>query len=581
MSGFFWNFLPKIRGIVAPGNGEPRVVEDNALEPNVIEDEVIEPPVVENNAVVPNVIEDELIEPRFIENNAVEPNVIEDEVIEPHVVVNNAVAPNVIEDEVIEPRVVENNLVEPNVIEDEVIQPRVVENNAVEPNVVENELLQPRVVEGNLIEFRVIEEVIAEPGDVGRALAEPHAQRQDNRVEMRRVRKYERMKFEKTEMQNPAPVGNESVLYLVRDVKLFRRAAPKADVVVHSFVAELKKPKDMFHLNFHLYNRIGEDFCNLRISDARPLLMSSPMCLATFQQAEFLLQFFALDDEDLKLIHEEPSFSISLDYQHWQKDINRQKYSHRDFLTDFFSVTCLDVLPVSCVRSHRGSIKAGIHLRIHMKLMNGEVDVLHGIQKCFHPDKALHDLREKMETLLVEGIQSDTVITSGDNKSYNVHRAILAANSEIFKTMFEIDMSESNTGKVATPENISGKMLESILKYIYARNCKDLYDCPKSTTDILVAAHGYDMHDLMKNCEESLLSMQVEAFTLGSVLTTFQIANLLDMPALMTKCVHIIMRMNVDLSDSGTYMEFNKSYPRDAVKLTQMILRFKMAQPTP
>ncbi|ODM92126.1 Protein roadkill [Orchesella cincta] len=380
------------------------------------------------------------------------------------------------------------------------------------------------------------------------------------------------IKFVNAEFPDPAPEGNESVVYLVRNVKFMQTMEPGLGVT-HSFVGELKKPEDMFHLNFLLYNENGDE-CNLQISDRpnhRP--QSSPMCLANFQQAELLLQFFVLVEDAFEMVHEEPSFLISLDGQQWKNQGRRQPIFSA---SDFFSVTCLNVVSINELTSRQGSNKSGFHMRISMKLMKGDSEILHGIQKCFHPDKALYDLREKMGTLLVDRVHCDAVIESGDNKCYQVHRAILSVNSDVFKVMFESGMTEPNTGKVETPRNISGKVLESLLKFIYARNCKDLTYCPKLTSDILLAAHQYDMHDLVKICEESLLNMSLEAFTLTSILSIFQTANLLDKEALMSKCVSIITRMNVDLTESAA---FTALPPTHYAKLIGKIIHFKKSEP--
>jgi len=95
---------------------------------------------------------------------------------------------------------------------------------------------------------------------------------------------------------------------------------------------------------------------------------------------------------------------------------------------ELHSVTCLNVLPAKKVKSikEKGVNNAGMSMTIQMKLMNGLPDQLYGIQKSFHPDKSLFDLKEKMENLLVNATLSDSIIQAGDGNCYKVHRAILA-----------------------------------------------------------------------------------------------------------------------------------------------------------
>lgn len=106
--------------------------------------------------------------------------------------------------------------------------------------------------------------------------------------------------------------------------------------------------------------------------------------------------------------------------------------------------------------------------------------------------------------------------------------------------MMKSGLSESKTGVVNTPD-ISGKVLEKLLKYMYSRNRKDLEDDPGLTYSVMRAAHFYEMNLLVELCEESLLAMPKELFTMETCLCIFEFAELLDRPATKTKIIHVLL----------------------------------------
>lgn len=124
----------------------------------------------------------------------------------------------------------------------------------------------------------------------------------------------------------------------------------------------------------------------------------------------------------------EPAFQIALELPQ-----PRRQDKERSFFRRNFSVSCANVLPVHKLPRvvQEPNLQRVIFMRIYMKLMQGEVDTLHGIQKCFHPDKALYDLRDVMERSLTDSIESDVIVVSGaDFVGYRAHRSVLVGKKE-------------------------------------------------------------------------------------------------------------------------------------------------------
>ena len=101
-------------------------------------------------------------------------------------------------------------------------------------------------------------------------------------------------------------------------------------------------------------------------------------------------------------------------------------------------------------------------------------------------------------------------------------------------------MAESKKNRIDF--HFKASVLESFLKYIYTRNRYDLELHPSRTVEVWLAADFMQVKLLKEVCEESLLAMTVDMFTLDSALHLFWHACNLGSLSLQTKAVHIITR---------------------------------------
>ncbi|CAK9148900.1 unnamed protein product [Ilex paraguariensis] len=139
-----------------------------------------------------------------------------------------------------------------------------------------------------------------------------------------------------------------------------------------------------------------------------------------------------------------------------------------------------------------------------------------------------------LSRMLSEGIHTDIVINAS-NGSIGAHRAILAARSPVFRSMFSHDLKEKELSTI----NIADMSIEScqaFLNYIYGNIQNE--DFLTHRLALLQAADKYDISDLKEACHESLL----EDIDTKNVLERLQNASLYQLPNLKTSCMRYLVK---------------------------------------
>ncbi|KAL8195616.1 hypothetical protein R6Q57_026019 [Mikania cordata] len=133
-----------------------------------------------------------------------------------------------------------------------------------------------------------------------------------------------------------------------------------------------------------------------------------------------------------------------------------------------------------------------------------------------------------------ESIHTDIVINASDG-SIGAHRAVLAARSSVFMSMFSHELKEKEMSVI----NISDMSIEDcqvFLSYIYG-NIMD-QNFLDHRLDLLRAADKYDVMDLKEACHESLL----EDIDTSNVLERLQNASLYHLPKLKICCMQYLVK---------------------------------------
>lgn len=136
--------------------------------------------------------------------------------------------------------------------------------------------------------------------------------------------------------------------------------------------------------------------------------------------------------------------------------------------------------------------------------------------------------------MLTEGIHTDIIINTSDG-SVEAHRAVLAARSPVFRSMFSHDLKEKELSTI----NICDMSIEAchaLLNYIYGNIQHEEFMTHRLS--LLRAADKYDISDLKEACHESLL----EDIDAKNVLDRLQNASLYQLPKLKTSCMQYLVK---------------------------------------
>ncbi|XWS09599.1 hypothetical protein CRYUN_Cryun39dG0003500 [Craigia yunnanensis] len=136
--------------------------------------------------------------------------------------------------------------------------------------------------------------------------------------------------------------------------------------------------------------------------------------------------------------------------------------------------------------------------------------------------------------MLTEGIHTDIIINASDG-SIGAHRAVLAARSPVFRSMFSHNLQEKELSTI----NISDMSIEACLAflgYIYGNIKHEEFLTHRLA--LLRAADKYDISDLKEACDKSLL----EDIDAKNVLERLQNAALYQLPKLKSSCMQYLVR---------------------------------------
>ncbi|KAM7499046.1 hypothetical protein LguiA_023460 [Lonicera macranthoides] len=136
--------------------------------------------------------------------------------------------------------------------------------------------------------------------------------------------------------------------------------------------------------------------------------------------------------------------------------------------------------------------------------------------------------------MLTESIHTDISINAS-NGTIGAHRAVLAARSPVFRSMFIHDLKEKELSTI----NISDMSIEScqaFLNYIYGNIKNEEFLTHRLA--LLQAADKYDISDLKEACHNSLL----EDIDTKNVLERLQNASLFQLPKLKSSCMRYLVK---------------------------------------
>lgn len=210
------------------------------------------------------------------------------------------------------------------------------------------------------------------------------------------------------------------------------------------------------------------------------------LSLVQCNKTEVLAKFkFSLLNVEQTKAHTLESEIVSFAQDQWLKTCGFTKFIERDFLLDTSKgLLSDDQLTISC----------------EVFVVADTINIT-GVRNLAQFRVPPCKLAEDFGSLFEEQQFSDAVLCASE-KEFNVHKAILAARSPVFKAMFQsgTGMTEAQTGRVEI-KDIDPEVLEEMLRFMYtglAPNLKHM------AAKLLVAADMYQLFRLKAMCEKSL-----------------------------------------------------------------------------
>ncbi|KAF5730437.1 BTB/POZ domain-containing protein [Tripterygium wilfordii] len=136
--------------------------------------------------------------------------------------------------------------------------------------------------------------------------------------------------------------------------------------------------------------------------------------------------------------------------------------------------------------------------------------------------------------MLTESIHTDITINASDG-SIGAHRAVLAAQSPVFGSMFSHNLKEKEMSAIDIPD-MSIEACQVFLNYIYGNIQHEEFLVHRLA--LLQAADKYDISNLKEACHESLL----EDIDTKNVLERLENASLYQLPKLKTSCMRYLVK---------------------------------------
>lgn len=137
--------------------------------------------------------------------------------------------------------------------------------------------------------------------------------------------------------------------------------------------------------------------------------------------------------------------------------------------------------------------------------------------------------------MLSESIHMDISINLSDGTSIGAHRAVLAARSPVFRSMFLHDLKEKELSTINITD-MSIEACQAFLNYIYGDIQHQQFLTHRLA--LLRAADKYDISDLKEACHISLL----EDIDARNVLERLQNAYLYQLPKLKMSCMQYLVK---------------------------------------
>lgn len=159
--------------------------------------------------------------------------------------------------------------------------------------------------------------------------------------------------------------------------------------------------------------------------------------------------------------------------------------------------------------------------------------------------------------MLTESIYTDIMINASGG-SIGAHRAVLAARSPVFRSMFLHDLKEKELSAINIPD-MPLDACQAFLSYIYGNIQNEKFLIHRLA--LLQAADKYDIADLKDACHLSL----VDDIDTKNVLERLQNAYLYELPELKASCMRYLVKFGKIFEIRDEFNIFMQCADRDLI----------------
>ncbi|WOL16617.1 BTB/POZ domain-containing protein [Canna indica] len=201
--------------------------------------------------------------------------------------------------------------------------------------------------------------------------------------------------------------------------------------------------------------------------------------------------------------------------------------------------------------------------------------ILHAFKRMKEMEEKEKEMKEKMSFLdglaaLREGIHTDILVKPGSGPPIPAHRALLAAKSEIFKTMLlSDDCKAAPTEDTISLVELSHDELKYLLEFLYSGSlpaaAAEKQACAYS---LLIASDKYDIPFLRKQCEKRILA----ALQPSNALDVLEVSEVCSNAQLKEEAMDVIVKHAEDVVFSARYEEFARKNSHLCVEITRAFL---------
>ena len=159
--------------------------------------------------------------------------------------------------------------------------------------------------------------------------------------------------------------------------------------------------------------------------------------------------------------------------------------------------------------------------------------------------------------LRIDGEHTDFKILSGNN-SFDCHKAILSANSDVLKAMMKPHTAESSSAEV-TIDHIPPPVVEILLNYMYTGEITIPSDLLQSTVK---ACDYLELLELKEQC----LNQAITVLKPSNAISWYKTAENLDLHEIKTKCSEILSSSFHDVSKEIEFLELTLAEMSNCIK---------------